>query len=117
MNQPIPLAHTKEIIHRNINFFSHAPIYSPSGFRVGAIAVMDYKPRSLTGEQQDALWRLSGQLKNLLDLKLQLSELAKTNMEKNTAIGMISHDVRQPLSNIMLSCEMVIDSKQVVYWR
>jgi light-regulated signal transduction histidine kinase (bacteriophytochrome)/CheY-like chemotaxis protein len=40
------------------------------------------------------------------------AELTRMNKEKNAFLGMVSHDIRQPLGNIMLSCELIIEDNR-----
>ena len=42
-----------------VRFYAGAPLVTPRGVRLGALAVMDRKPRSLTGKQIDILRTLS----------------------------------------------------------
>lgn len=42
-----------------VRFYAGAPLVTPSGVRLGALAVMDRQPRSMTGKQIDVLRTLS----------------------------------------------------------
>jgi PAS domain S-box-containing protein len=53
----------------SIRFYANAPIRSPDGFVIGAIAVADYMPRSLGAQQQEALSSLAYQIGALLELR------------------------------------------------
>lgn len=92
---------------RRFKFFAGVPVVSAGGIKIGSINVLDVVPRTLTDDQIMSFLRLSRQVKNLLELRLKLRELHDANTEKNKFMAMISHDIRQPLGNIMLSCELI----------
>jgi len=92
---------------KKFRFYAGVPVVSSSGVKIGSINVLDFFPREITDSQKNSLIRLSKQVKNLLELRLKLQELNVANTEKNKFMAMISHDIRQPLSNIMLSCELI----------
>jgi len=94
-------------IIKQYKFYAGVPVVSAAGIKIGSINVLDRVPRSLTDDQITSFLRLSRQVKNLLELRLRLRELHDANTEKNKFMAMISHDIRQPLGNIMLSCELI----------
>lgn len=54
----------------HVRFYAGVPLLTPSGFAMGALAVMDTQPRSLEPLQQEALQALAGQVMGLLELRL-----------------------------------------------
>jgi signal transduction histidine kinase/ActR/RegA family two-component response regulator len=94
-------------IVKRFKFHASVPVVTSSGIKVGSLVVMDFEPRNLNDSQRMSLIRLSRQVKHLLELRLRLNELNEVNTEKNNFMAMISHDIRQPLGNIMLSCELI----------
>lgn len=110
------------VANNGVRFYAGAPITVPSGEVLGNLCVIDTKPRDLSEFQQDILFKLAKQVVSQLELRLRLHELVKAknelleqnreleklNREKNSFVGMISHDIRQPLGNIMLSCELIL---------
>jgi signal transduction histidine kinase/CheY-like chemotaxis protein len=106
-------------------FYAGVPLTTMNGHRLGTLCVLDYTPRSLSDEQKIALKRLACQVESQLEFRsaryriesLQLSskELQKQLEEKNRILGVVSHDIRQPLSGIMVSSEVMLhDSDNVL---
>ncbi len=56
---------------RHIRFYAGAPIISPTGYKLGAICVIDDKPNSISPEQERALNILSNQVTRLLELRFR----------------------------------------------
>lgn len=54
-----------------IRFYAGAPIVSESGYRLGAVCVLDDRPRNLTPEQTKILTLISQQISRLLHLRLR----------------------------------------------
>jgi two-component system cell cycle sensor histidine kinase/response regulator CckA len=68
LGSPVPLGSL------NIRFYAGAPLITPQGFRLGALAVMDTRPRAgLTADQAASLADLAGIAMHELNLRLELS--------------------------------------------
>ncbi len=61
-----------------IRFFAGIALVNDEGFLLGYLCVMDNKPRHLTEKQISGLKKLSRQVVNLLELRLQILQLKKT---------------------------------------
>ncbi len=55
----------------HLRFYAGAPLITPDGQAIGTLCLLDYQPRSITPEQQDALQILSRQVVSLLELRLK----------------------------------------------
>jgi len=105
-------------------FYAGCPLISPNGKRIGSICVLDFKPNSIDEFQKRSLLALGRQVVNILELRLQNAELTKSKAElqqkldilnevKNDRariLGMVGHDIRQPLCSIQVSSELLAES-------
>lgn len=65
--------------HPNIRFYAGAPLVSADGYSLGTVCVLDFKPRHLNDDQQEALRALARQCVVLLEhRKLTEEEVAGT---------------------------------------
>ncbi len=64
-----------------IRFFAGAPLVNPAGIAIGALCVLDTKPRVLTGRQRDDLQALARQTVDLLELRRAVAEARHAEQE------------------------------------
>jgi len=91
----------------NFKYWGKTPVCCPQGYKLGELAFLDYVPRKLTEDQIQSVLRLSRQTWKLIELRRTINLLNAANKHKSSFMGMVSHDIRQPLGNIMLSCELL----------
>ena len=65
-----------------VRFYAGMPLWSPEGFAIGTLCVMDRKPRTLDGKQVDALGMLANQVMSQLELRREV-RFCKTALEKH----------------------------------
>lgn len=66
-------------------FYCAMPLITPDGYSIGTICVMDFQPREMSFEQQEALRRLAQQLVSQLEYRRRLIELDETMRELDEA--------------------------------
>lgn len=97
-----------------ILFYSGAPIVDNYGHALGTLCVLDHVPRKLNSDQRNALQFLAGQISNLFELRTRNNNLKKVQKElreqnellKNFA-NVISHDMKMPLANIIVTIDFL----------
>jgi two-component system, sensor histidine kinase len=65
-----------------VRFYAGAPIYSPQGYKMGTLCVIDRRPKTLLPKHIDALKKLSNQASKLLELRLKTRLLDKLLKEQ-----------------------------------
>ena len=93
----------------NIRFYAGAPLLTPGGHVLGAVCVIDDRPRHLTDQQVLALEALARQVMARLELRQKLRESETTaaalrTAEKLAVVGRlasaISHEINNPLQSM-----------------
>ncbi|CAM4135829.1 GAF domain-containing sensor histidine kinase [Gillisia limnaea] len=107
-NNPYTVADPK------ILFYAGMPLKSFNGNAIGTLCVLDTKPNSLNDDQKSALKALARQVENLFELRrhnLKLENVTKVLKEKNSQLkdfaGTVSHDMKMPLANMILTADMI----------
>lgn len=68
-----------------LGFYCAMPLVTPDGFAIGTICVMDFKPRELPFECQEAIRRLAHQTMAQLEYRRRIIELDETMRALDTA--------------------------------
>jgi diguanylate cyclase (GGDEF)-like protein/PAS domain S-box-containing protein len=80
-----------------VRFYAGAPLITKDGHALGALCVVDHKPRQLTHEQQDALRTLGRQVVSQLEFRrreygMRAAELRYKTLTQNAPIGVFETD-------------------------
>jgi len=102
------------VADHNAIFYAGVPLRNPDGYALGTLCVFDVKPRTLNDKQKDALKALAYQVTNLMEerkknkqlIGLQ-EELRAKNEELKTFAGVISHDMKMPLANMIVTSDIL----------
>jgi len=98
----------------NAVFYAGAPLIDSDGFKLGTLCVFDQKPRKLTEKQLEALTSMSRQVVQLFELRYQNFKLIQfqdklkiKNEDLKKFAGIVSHDLKSPLANIISLAELL----------
>jgi signal transduction histidine kinase len=98
----------------HIVFFAAVPLTNANGNSLGTLCVFDNKPKTLTENQMSSLTILARQAVRILELQKSNSHLEtlKENLslryeELQQFTNTVSHDIKSPLSSIVLTSEML----------
>ncbi len=102
------------VAEMKVIFYAGVKLKNPEGFPLGTLCVFDTKPRVLSEKQKNALIALAHQTVNLFDarkrnktlLALQL-ELKERNEELKNFAGIVSHDMKMPLANMIITSDVL----------
>lgn len=114
----------------NTVFYAGVKLTNSDGYTIGTLCVFDTKPRILNERQKMALKILAKQVMNLFEARRKNIELEKVQKELNERnedllnfAGIVSHDLKMPLSNIILTADMLrkkyedkLDDQAVAYF-
>jgi len=98
--------------NNSITFYAGVPLVNDDGFALGSLCVIDQKQKKLTDEQRAALKIIAKQVVDKLELRKKAQALEKIHQElldSNLVIkkfaAMAAHDIKNPLSTILLSAQ------------
>jgi signal transduction histidine kinase len=91
----------------HIRFYAGAPLITEDNLPMGTLCVIDREPRHLSASQRDALQALARQVSTRFDLRAAQKkldernrELERLHAENSQFLGMVAHDLRNPLQVI-----------------
>ncbi len=98
----------------NAIFYAGVRLVNSDGYPLGTLCVFDVKPRTLQKSQKKALIAMAYQVVNLFEarkrnrtlLEVQ-QELESKNEELKNFAGIISHDMKMPLANMIITSDML----------
>ena len=96
----------------NIVFYAGVPLINEDGYALGTLCVIDHNVKTLTQQQVSALKTLAKQVMDKLELRRKVLLLNQTNKELNDSnffiqkfASMAAHDIKNPLSSILLTSQ------------
>ncbi len=100
-----------------LRFYAGAILRTPDGYPIGTLCVLDTVSRVLEPQQREALVILAEHVMSLLELRLAMrrqtqltGEVQQLLAERRRVGAMVSHDLRAPLSVVMLTAEQLHDT-------
>jgi len=95
-------------------FYAGVPLINQDGYALGTLCVFDSKPRKLEPEQRVALITLAKQVMNLFEARrnnLVLTEIKDELQQRNALLrdfaGIVSHDMKMPLANMIITSDIL----------
>lgn len=102
------------VVKKGVRFYAGAPLNHKDGYALGTICVIDFKPKKLSDKQKIALKNLANQVVKLFELRSKnenLREIQSNLREKNAQLrnfaGVVSHDMKMPLANIIVTIDIL----------
>ncbi|WP_298952620.1 GAF domain-containing sensor histidine kinase [uncultured Nonlabens sp.] len=103
----------------NAVFYAGVPLVDNNGYKLGSLCVYDNKPRTLTTDQIKALKAMGKQVMHLFEeryktftLLAMQEELKERNEELKDFAGIVSHDLKAPLSNIIMITKLLKETEK-----
>lgn len=93
----------------NYRYYLGVPLKDKKGNGIGALCILDTKPRSMGEKQVRQLTILAGEVMAQLELRRKNDELTKLNEHMVTLMQMLSHDMRSPINGIVGMSSLLAD--------
>ena len=98
----------------NAIFYAGVRLINSDGYPLGTLCVFDTKPRKLSKSQKKALTSMAYQVVNLFEARKRnrtllavQQELKDKNEELKNFAGIVSHDMKMPLANMIITSDML----------
>jgi signal transduction histidine kinase len=108
----------------HIRLYAGAPLVDEDGYLLGAVCVIDDKPRQIGDRQQDVLVQLAAQAAGHLSgirSRLLLSdlgeELSRAVSREEDLVAAVSHELRTPVTSIQGYLEMLTEEEELAPYR
>lgn len=95
-------------------FYAGVTLKNHENLPLGTLCVIDHQPRTLDDRQRKALTYLAHQVVQLFEIRLKnniLRESQKELKQKNTELknfaGVVSHDMKMPLANMIVTIDVL----------
>lgn len=93
----------------HLRYYLGAPLRTPNGYGIGALCVLDHKPRKASKKEKQQLVVLANQVMAQLELRRKNLELEKNNDFQSDLMKILSHDMRSPLNGIIGIGELLLN--------
>jgi signal transduction histidine kinase len=100
-----------------VRAYAGIPLLTPSGHAIGTLCVMDFVPREWTEDQVSSLTDLAAAVSTEIELRMDIAERTRVEAELHRAVhmrdevlGVVSHDLRNPVHTVSLSAGFLLDT-------
>ncbi len=108
IKDPRTLANPLVAGQSGLRFYAAVPLKVQEGYNLGTFCVMDKNPRRFTEEQKEILQSLADIVIDQMELRLAAR---KAIYSKNLMLSIFVHDLKNPLSTIILGAELIKEEK------
>nr|MBA2757016.1 GAF domain-containing protein [Chloroflexota bacterium] len=100
-----------------LQFYAGVPLQTMDGYNLGTLCILDFEPRELSASETATLQDLGRMVTDELDLRLAtrtaLQEASERDRLKDAYFGMLSHELRTPMTTIYAAAQLMADSPAV----
>ena len=98
-----PMLKDNPVVPLGVIAYAGIPLVTSDGLVLGSFCAIDTEPHAWTDEQIAVLRDLTAAAITEIELRRSNDELRRTNRAKDRFIAMLSHDLRTPLSPVLLT--------------
>jgi len=100
-----------------LKFYAGVPLAVAGGHNMGTLCILDFEPRQLSAAEVSSLQDLADMVTSELELRLAsrqaLQAAAERERVKDAFVGMLSHEIRTPVTTIYAAARVLASSDAV----
>lgn len=100
-----------------LKFYAGVPLALAGGHNMGTLCILDFEPRELSADETSSLQDLAEMVTSELELRLASREALEAATErervKDAFVGMLSHEIRTPVTTIYAAARVLASSEAV----
>lgn len=100
-----------------LKFYAGVPLALAGGHNMGTLCILDFEPRELSADETSSLQDLADMVTGELELRLASRQALEAATErervKDAFVGMLSHEIRTPVTTIYAAARVLASSEAV----